>query len=246
MEKIVLIGTSSLAAETVAFIERYQLYDIIGFTVNENCMKEDSFMGKPVYPIESLEECVDKATVKLFCTASWYNHMNRLRKKLFDELKEKDFTFANLISPNAIVYTDDIGEGNWIHDFAHIGHGVHIGDNNVFRMNCVIEHESVIGNHNFFGVASVIGGHDFYGDCNFTGLGALVFNRVAVGNKCIVGAGAALKDDLPDYSLCVAPKPFIKQCDEEKIESYITPAHLNRSVDEFNEMIKAHRKGENK
>ena len=41
-------------------------------------------------------------------------------------------------------------------------------------------------------------------------------------------------------------RDFIKQCDEAKIESYITPAHLNRSVDEFNEMIKAHHKGENK
>lgn len=239
MDKIVLIGTSSLAAQTVDFIERYELFEIVGFTQNENFIKETSFMGKPVYPIENLESCVDKENVKLFCTASWYNHLNRIRKKLFDELKERDFTFANLVSPHALVYTDNIGEGNWVHDFAHIGYGTKIGNNNVFRMKCVIGHDSVIGNHNFFGVDSVIGGHDFYGDCNFTGLKALVFNRVAVGNRCVIGAGSALKTDLPDFSLCVAPKSFIKQCSEEKIESYITPQHLNRSVEEFDKMVKA-------
>lgn len=245
MDKIVLIGTSSLAAETVDFIERYQLFEIAGFTVNENCIKESSFMGKPVYPIENLENYIDKDTVKLFCTASWYNHLNRIRKKLFDELKEKGFTFANLISPHALVYTDDIGEGNWIHDFAHIGYGVKIGNNNVFRMKCVIGHHSVIGNHNFFGVDSVVGGHGYYKDCCFTGLKAMLFNRIAVGNRCVIGAGSVLKSDLPDYSLCVAPKSFIKQCDEEKIESYITPGHMNRSVEEFNKMIKnAEKKGD--
>jgi len=238
MEKLVLVGTNTLAAQTVDFIERYKLYEIIGFTVNEKYIKEPTFMGKPVFPVEHLEDYIDKDTVKLFCTVSWYNHLNRVRKKMFDELKEKGFTFANLISPHALVYTDDIGEGNWIHDFAHIGHGVKIGNNNVFRMKCVIGHNCVIGNHNFFGVDSVTGGYGYYGDCCFTGLKALVFNRIAVGNRCVIGAGSILKSDLPDFSLCVAPKSFIKQCDEEKIESYITPAHMNRSVEEFNEMIK--------
>lgn len=245
MEKIVLVGTSSIAGQTVDFIERYHLFDIIGFTVNENCIKETTFMGKPIYPIETLENYIDKNTVKLFCTASPYNHLNRIRKKLFDELKEKGFTFANLISPHALVYTDDIGEGNWIHDFAHIGYGVKIGNNNLFRVKCSIGHDTVIGSHNFFGVDSVTGGHVYYGDCCFTGLKAVVFNRVAVGNKCVVGAGSALKTDLPDFSLCVAPKSFIKQCDEEKIETYITPQHMNRSVAEFEELKKnREKKGE--
>lgn len=233
MEKIVLVGTSSLAAQTVAFIQRYQLFEIVGFTKNRAFIEESSYMGKPVYPIEDLDSFIDKKTVKLFCTVSWYNHLNRVRKKMFDELKEKGYTFANLISPHAIVYSEDMGEGNWIHDFAHIGYGVKIGDNNVFRMNCTIGHDSVIGNHNFFGVGSTIGGHDYYGDCCFTGLKATVFNRIDVGNKCVVGAGAVLSKDLPDFSLCVAAKSFIKQCDEEKIETYISPRHLNRSVEEF-------------
>lgn len=244
-EKLVLMGTGSLSYEVVDFVNRYDLFDVIGFTVNEKYINNTELMGKPVYPMENLENYIDMDCVKLFCCASWYNRLNSVRKKFFTEMKEKGFTFANLISPHALIYTNDIGEGNWIHDFSHIGYGVKIGNNNVFRMKNVIGHDSVIGNHNFFGVDSVVGGHDYYGDSNFTGLKAVVFNRVAVGNKCVIGAGSAVKNDLPDFSLCVAPKSFVKQCDEEKIESYITPQHLNRSVEEFNEMVKAQeRKGD--
>ncbi len=237
MEKLVLVGTSSLAAQTLAFIERYQLFDVVGFTVNEAYIKEPVCMGKPVFPIEELDKYINKENVKLFSTISWYNYLNRERKKVFEQLKQDGFKFANLISPNALVYTDDLGEGNWIHDFAHIGHGVHIGDDNVFRMKCVIGHDSVIGDHNFFGVDSVVGGHDFFKDCNFIGLRALIINRVAVGNKCVIGAGTVVKKDLPDFSLCVADNSFVKQCDEQKIESYISPKHMQRSVEDFNKLV---------
>lgn len=236
MEKLVLVGTSSLAAQTLDFISRYQLFEVVGFTVNRTYIKDSIFLGKPVFPMEELGDYINKNDVKLFSTISWYNYLNRERKKVFDLLKNEGYKFANLVSPHALVYTTELGEGNWIHDFAHIGHGVKIGDDNVFRMKCVIGHDSVVGNHNFFGVDSVVGGHDFISDCNFIGLRALMLNRVFVGNKCVIGGGTVIKRDLPDFSLCVADNSFVKQCDEEKIESYISPKHLQRSVEEFNKL----------
>ena len=236
MEKLVLVGTSSLAAQTLDFIERYQLFDVIGFTVNKAYIKDTHYLGKHVFPIEELDKYIDKEDVKLFSTISWYNYLNRERKKVFELLKQEGYKFANLISPHALVYTKDLGEGNWIHDFAHIGHGVHIGNDNVFRMKCVIGHDSVIGDHNFFAVDSVVGGHDYFNDCCFIGLNALIHNRVVVGTKCVIGGGAIVKRDLPDFSLCVANNSFVKQCDEAKIESYISPKHLQRSVEDFNKL----------
>lgn len=236
MEKLVLVGTSSLAAQTLDFVERYQLFDVIGFTVNEAYIKEPIFLGKPVFPIEELDKHIDKNSVKLFSTVTWYNYLNRERKKIFELLKGEGYKFANLISPHALVYTEDLGEGNWIHDFAHIGYGVHIGDDNVIRMKCMIGHDSVIGNHNFFAVNSIVGGHDYFNDCCFIGLNSLIHNRVAVGNKCVIGGGAIVKKDLPDFSLVVADNSFVKQCDEAKIESYISPHHFQRTVEDFNKL----------
>lgn len=238
MEKLVLVGTSSLAAEVLDFIERYHLFDVIGFTINKSYIKEPFFLGKPIFPIEELDKCINKETVKLFSTISWYNYLNRERKRIFDQLKKAGYSFANVISPNALVYAQDIGEGNWIHDFVHIGFGVQIGNDNVFWTNSLIAHSCKISNHNFFGPGSVVAGHDYFCDCCFVGINALVHNRVVVGNKCVIGGGAIVKRDLPDYSLCVADNSFVKQCDEQTIESYISPKHMQRSVEEFNNLVK--------
>lgn len=236
MEKLLLIGTSSLAAETLDFIERYQLFDVIGFTVNKAYIKESVFFGKPIIPMEELDQHIDKDNVKLFSTVTWYNYLNRERKKIFDLLKKEGYKFANLISPHALVYTKDLGEGNWIHDLTHIGYDAHIGDDNVFWAKSFIAHSCVIGNHNFFGPGSVVAGHDYINDCCFVGVNALIHNRVVVGNKCVIGGGATVKRDLPDFSLCVADNSFVKQCDEEKIESYVSPKSLKRSVEDFNKL----------
>ena len=70
MKKLVLVGTSSLAAQTLDFVERYQLFDVIGFTVNKDYIKEPVFLGKPVFPIEELDKYIDKENVLLFSTVT--------------------------------------------------------------------------------------------------------------------------------------------------------------------------------
>jgi sugar O-acyltransferase (sialic acid O-acetyltransferase NeuD family) len=236
MDKLVLVGTSSLAAEILDFIERYQLYEVVGFTVNESYIKENTFLGKPVFPIEELDNHIDKNHVKLFSTISWYNYLNRARKKVFDELKSKGYVFANLISPHAIVNAKEIGEGNWVLDNVNIRYGVSIGNDNVFDTGCFVSHYSVIGNHNFLCGYCAVAGHCLLGDRNFIGLKSTIYNRVSVGDMCVVGGNAIVKKDLPDFSLVVADNSFVKQCDEEKIESYISPRHLQRSVEDFNKL----------
>ena len=112
MEQIILIGTSGLAKEIVNFIDRYHLFEVIGFTVNHAYIKDNEYMGKPVYPIEELENYFSANEVKLFSTVSWYNYLNRVRKQKFDELKAKGYSFANLISPHAMIYDSPKNIGN--------------------------------------------------------------------------------------------------------------------------------------
>lgn len=236
MEKLVIIGTGGLAGEIVDFIERYQLFEVAGFTVNEAYMKDSTYMGRPVFPIESLEKHYGTDEVLLFSSVSWYNYLNRVRKEKYDELKAKGYSFANLVSPHAMIYTEDIGEGNWFHDFAHVGYGVTIGNNNIIRMHTTVSHYTILGDHNTLTSGTRIGGHVICGDCSFFGLNSTVFNRVRIGNKCVVGGGAVVKEDLDDFSLCVSSNSFVKQCSETKIEEYISPRHVKRTVEEFNEI----------
>ena len=80
-----------------------------------------------------------------------------------------------------------------------------------------------------------IGGHVICGDCCFFGVNSTVFNRIVIGNKCVIGGGAVVKQDLPDFSLCISADSFIKQCTEGKIEEYISPNHVKRTLEEFDE-----------
>lgn len=233
MDKIILIGTSGLSKEVVDFINRYDLFEVVGFTVNKAWMKNQTYMGKPIYPLEELDQYFDKDNIKLFSTVSWYNYLNRVREEKFNELKDKGFHFANLISPFAMIYTEDVGEGNWIHDFAHIGYETVIGNNNVIRMNTTISHYSIIGSHNSLIAGTTIGGHAICGNRCFFGANSTVFNRVRIGNLCVIGGGAVVKHDLNDYSLCVSSEAYVKQCDENTIERYISPEHVNHSISEF-------------
>lgn len=107
-EKLIIIGAGAMAPEVVDFVQRYNLYEIVGFSVDEKYIT-DTYLGYPVYPTEHLEDYVDKSSVKLFIAISWYNKFNRIKKEKFENLKQRGFSFANLISPHAIVYPTDLG-----------------------------------------------------------------------------------------------------------------------------------------
>ena len=227
-EKLVIVGAGHLANEIVDFIKHYDLFDIVGFTVNKDRMQDDQYLGAPVYPMEDLENCIDKSEVKLFEAISWYHNMMGTREEKFNELKARGFHFANVISPRAMIWTDKIGEGNWISDTAYLGYHVEIGNNNVIRAN--VEHYSKIGDNCFIADMSMLAGHVTVGNRCFIGVSTVVHNRVTIGKKCVVGGGCVIKSDVPDYSLCIANNATIVQRDENTIEKYVSASHLKKKV----------------
>lgn len=222
-----IFGTGSITEEIIAFVERYDLYEIIAYTLDKAFIKDSKYHGKPVYPFEELEDHVDIKDVYVFVAISWIQKMNKYKKEKFLNLKERGFRFANLISPKCSIYSKDIGEGNWIEDFVYIGFNTVIGSNNVFLPSSTIEHHTIIGDHNFFGQSSSVAGSTVIGDLNYVGANATVFNKLTIGAKNVIGAGTVIKHRIDNYKLCVQASPFIKECDEYSIENYID---INRMI----------------
>ena len=221
-EKLVIIGAGHLANEIVDFIQHYELFDIIGFAVNKDRIQYDEYLGTPVYPIEDLETYIDKSKVKLFLAISWYHNMMGVREAKYNELKERGFTFANVISPRAMIWSNNIGEGNWICDNVYIGYRATIGNNNVFRACCDVQHYSVIGDNCFIADMSMLAGHVTLGNRCFIGISCAIHNKVKIGEKCVIGGGSVIKKDVPAYSLCIAENATVIQRDEDSIEKYIS------------------------
>ncbi len=229
-EKLIIVGTGGATSEVIEFINRYRLYEIVGFSVNEANMTGDSFNGLPVYPLEKLEQYIDMNTTKLFIAVSWYQRMNSLKRRMYEELKPRGFRFANLISPSADVYAAEMGEGNWICDHAYLSHGCKVGNNNTFRPYSALAHYSEVKNHCIIGMKSTVAGHTTIGDQVYIGVSATVFNKIDVGEKCLIGGATVVKRHLPPYSLVVVPDCIVKQKDSESIEKYLSLDHIKKTI----------------
>lgn len=225
MKKLIIVGTGQLSQDVRFFVERYNLFDIVGYAINKEYISENVYEGLPIHSIEDLEKEVDANDVYLYIAISWFHYLNRERRKAYELLKNKGFRFANLISPKAEILTEDIGEGNWICDFVYLDFKTQIGSNNVFRNYAYVGHYSQIGSHCFIGAKSLIGGNSSIGDQNFIGIASTVFNDVVTGDKCVVGGTAVVKKSLPDYSVCKISNSVIdiKQYTADEIEKKIMP-----------------------
>lgn len=217
-EKLIIVGIGLQASEVIDFVTRYDLYEIVGFAVDKAYLI-DSYQGLPVYPLDELENFVDKNAIKLFIAINWYNKSNSVKRQKFENLKYRGFHFANLISPNSKVYPQ-IGEGNWIHDFAHVEWGCMLGDNNTILTHALTAHCTQLGSHNTLVGRATIAGNTIVGDQNFFGIGSVVYDHLVIGNNCIIGGGAVVKQDLSDFSI-VVPQDSICLTGSTKVNEII-------------------------
>lgn len=200
MRRLIIVGTSSTANVVYKFIRKYKLFDVVGFAVNESYKNEDKFCGLPVYSLENLHLIIDKVNDYLFVAIQW-NNLNADRRKVFENLKQQGYRFANIISPNAIIDGRIEGENCWICDQVIINFDSVVYDNTFIKTGAYVSDNVSIGPHCFIGARALLGGGVIVGAQSFIGLSATVFDDVCVGDKCIVGATTAVKRNLENYSV---------------------------------------------
>ena len=64
-DKIVIVGMGKVSVEVRRFIEHYDLFDCIGYSVHKAYMNGTEHMGLPVYPLEELDKYIDKEKVEI-------------------------------------------------------------------------------------------------------------------------------------------------------------------------------------
>lgn len=219
-EKLIIVGISTTAVHAYDFIKMYELYDVIGFAVNQEYRTCDTFCGLPVYSIEDLHQQIEDQNFSVFVALLW-NRLNKDRKNLYDSLKREGYKFANLISPHAIIRGKLLGDNCWIHDYVIIQSNAQLHSNIAVMAYTLIGADTVVNSHCFFGAKSVLGGGSRVGEQCFIGINAIIFDETTIGNKCIVGACTAVKRNIPDYSLYKTSSELIdvKQYQESEIES---------------------------
>jgi len=119
------------------------------------------------------------------------------RRALFTRFKDKGFSFAQVISPNAMIAGEVVlGEGCHVLTGAIIHPGSEIGDNTIINTGAQIDHDNRIGPHCHIAPGAVLCGAVSVGAGSHIGAGAVIVQGVTVGENAIVGAGAVVVSDV--------------------------------------------------
>lgn len=219
-EKLIIVGTSTTARHVYDFVKGYDLYEIIGFAVDDIYRNIDAFCDLPVFSIEKLNEIINKEEVKLFVAVLW-NRVNSDRRVLYERLKREGYHFANLISPLAVIRGEVLGDNCWIHDYVIVQSGASVRDNCLLMAFALVGDFAILGSHCFMGTKSTVAGKCEIGEQTFIGISCTIFDNTKVGKKCILGACTTIKRNVDDYTIVKTAKDnvLVVKSDEENIEN---------------------------
>lgn len=176
--------------------------------------------NRKVFPLEELDKFIDKENDLLFVAVLW-NRLNADRRYLYEKVKSMGYHFANIISPNAQVRGELLGDNCWICDGVIVQEHVKFG-NDIFVMdNAMVGHWTMVSDHVFIAIRATVCGAVDIGEQCYIGANATVFDEVKIGKKCLIGGATVAKRSVPDFSVVKIPSDtmIIKQYPEDVIES---------------------------
>lgn len=198
---LIIIGDSAFAEVAYEYFTHDSPYGVVGFAVEREFMTRDSLFGLPVVPLDELEAHFASADHS-FYAALVYTQMNRLRTRLYKQIKAMGYKPASYVSSRAFVWHNvEIGEHAFIFEDNTLQPFVVLGDNVVLWSGNHIGHHSRIKDNCFIASQVVVSGFCSIGENCFVGVNATFGNNLSVGDDCLVGAGALIARDVPGDTL---------------------------------------------
>jgi sugar O-acyltransferase (sialic acid O-acetyltransferase NeuD family) len=202
-EKIVIVGDGETAEVAFEYFNSDSKYEVAGFSVEKNYLKNKTLKGLPIVPFEKIEHFFNPKKYKLFVAIS-YTNFNRLRTRLLNIAKTKGYPICSFISSKAFIGEDaSVGENCFILENVAIQRKVKIGDNVTVWSGSSIGHRSIIGNNCFIASQVAISGSVEVGENCFFGCNSCTVGGVKIGKDCIVGAGAVIINDAVESKVYV-------------------------------------------
>lgn len=192
MKDLVIVG----AGETADIAYEYFTYDsdrrVVAFAVEHDFRTEEQRNGLPVVELERLRDLFPPATHDVFVAVS-YVQLNRLRERLFVQVKQSGYQCASYISSRSFVWrTATVGENCMIFENNVVQHGVRIEDNVILWSGNHVGHQSVICKSAYVASHVVISGYCEIGPRCFIGVNATVVEKTRIAEDCLVAAGAVI------------------------------------------------------
>ena len=214
LKPLVIVGAGGLGREVawlVADINRQKSeWDFKGFV--DDGVQGNTVEGYPVLgPVEHLYDMsLDIWTVVAIADS-------RVRMKFVQQIISQGRKLATLVHPS-VSMSDyvEIGAGSIICSGTVITTNVTLGQAAIINPGCFIGHDTELQNYVSLMPAANLAGEVRVGEGCYFGLNSCVINRTTIGEWSIIGAGAAVVDNIPAYSLAVGvPARVIKEVKRE-------------------------------
>jgi sugar O-acyltransferase (sialic acid O-acetyltransferase NeuD family) len=203
--QVVIFGTGEIAELADFYFTNDSAHEIAGFTVDGAFLKQDQFFGRPVVAFENVTGRFPPDQFGCFVAVS-YAKVNALRAEKVAAARAKGYQLTTYLSSRATVFPGFepkencfILEDNTIQPFASIGANVTLWSGNHIGHHSVIEDDVFLASH------VVVSGGVRIGQGSFVGVNVTIRDHVKVGRQCVLGAGALVLEDQPDFSV-VAPR----------------------------------------
>ena len=195
MDKILLIGAGGHARSCIDVLEEENQFEIAGLIEKVERISNNS-LGYSVIGTDDDLKVLRKHYKNAIITVGQIKSP-KIRIKLYQLLKELDFTLPVIVSPHAYVSKHaQIGEGSIIMHGVIINANAIIGNNCIINNKSLIEHDAVIGDHCHIATGAIINGEVSVENETFIGSGAVTKQAIAIGKNCVIGAGVVLKNDI--------------------------------------------------
>lgn len=197
-----IFGNNKLARLMVRYVAKYSDCEFLGFCVDREYLKNDTFAGYKNIAFEDIEKLHSEDDVSiLICIGN--NKMNDIRKAKYASIKARGYKIAQFVHPKAHLESNDLGEGNIILEGVSVGMGAKLGVCNVIWNGCNISHDTVIGDFNYIAPSTAIAGNTVVGDNCFLGIGSIVRSAVNIASYTFAGAGCYLDNDTEEGDVYV-------------------------------------------
>jgi sugar O-acyltransferase (sialic acid O-acetyltransferase NeuD family) len=221
MKKLVIYGVSPAAVQSHYDFTTDSDYQVAAFTVEQRDIKQPELLGVPVAPFETVESLYPPAEFDLFI-AVYFNRVNQVRMRKFEQAGAKGYALARYVSSKAIVWPGlEIGENCMICDGANVRPFTRIGKDTFVMPGAVVGHDSVVGDHCYLAMHAVLLAGSVVESGCVIGANATVLNGVTVARDCVIGAGAVINRNTKEKGVYTVNEPTLQPLPSDKMANVL-------------------------
>lgn len=196
--KAVIVGAGTHAAIIADALQGLG-YDLVGATDRSMAVGTEVLPGLKVIGSDDLLPALLADGVCAAFIGVGGATENKIRRKIFNNLKSLGFFLPHAVSPRATVGVGvTLGPATYVMPGAVIGPRSRIGANVVVNTGCIICHDAVIDDHVHITPGAVLAGSVTVGESATVGMGATVLFQTKIGANVLVHNNASVVGDIGD------------------------------------------------